>query len=106
MARRIETGVHREPALSLQVDGQTVSAFPGESLATVLLALGIEAFNRTRTGAPRGPFCNMGTCFECQVRVAEGAGAPMRWQRACLCPVEAGMVVLTAAPLADPGART
>ncbi len=43
---------------------------------------------QARSGAPRGPFCGMGVCFDCLVTVD---GRPS--QRACLTKVEAGMDV-------------
>lgn len=59
------------------------------SLAAALLNLGHEAFRRSVSGAPRGPVCGMGTCFECRVTVD---GTPGR--RACLEPVRDGMRVV------------
>ena len=59
-ATRIEHGVTRPPAVAIEVDGVRVHAYPGESLATALLAAGGRAFRRTRSGAPRGPVCNKG----------------------------------------------
>lgn len=91
MAHRIEQGVTRGRSLALQIDGVDTSAYEGETLATALLASGCAAFHRTaRSGAPRGPYCNMGTCFECRVQV-QGRG----WVLACMTPVEAGMQVTT-----------
>ena len=87
---RISRGVTRPAPIEVEVDGMRVAAHPGESLATVLLASGRRVFRRTRTGAARGPFCNMGVCFDCVVEVA--ALGPVR---ACLTPAEAGMVVRT-----------
>lgn len=87
---RLESGVERPPALTFEFDGDTVSAFPGETLAAALLAAGMRTFRRTEEGSPRGPFCNMGVCFECVVEVD---GVRMR---ACMTAVRAGMVVRTA----------
>jgi D-hydroxyproline dehydrogenase subunit gamma len=89
-ARRIEGRVTRPEPVELRLDGRPVEAYPGESLATALLAAGYTAFRRTPTGAPRGPVCNMGICFDCLVRV-EGLGEA----RACMTQVTAGMVVST-----------
>jgi sarcosine oxidase subunit alpha len=61
----------------------------------VLLAEGVTAFNVTRGGKPRGIYCNMGTCFECQVQVTDAGSSDVRWLRACISPVEAGMAVTT-----------
>ena len=41
-------------------------------------------------GRPRGPFCMMGICFDCLVRIN---GVPN--QRACMVTVDSGMCVET-----------
>jgi sarcosine oxidase subunit alpha len=74
---------------SIRVDGQTVPALAGESLAVALLRAGCERFRESCSGQGRIPLCGMGTCYECQVRVAD------RWVRACLEPVSEGMEVQT-----------
>jgi D-hydroxyproline dehydrogenase subunit gamma len=89
-AARIEKGVRRPDTVAIEVDGVRVDAYPGESLATALLAAGVRAFRRTRSNAPRGPVCNMGVCFECVVVVD---GEP--FMRACATPVREGMQVRT-----------
>ena len=79
------------PALALTVDGESVPAYAGETVATVLLALGRLTFRHTDHGrAPRGLYCGMGVCFDCLVTID---GQPN--VRACLTPVRAGMVVET-----------
>ena len=102
MPPRISRQVERGATISLTVNGETVSAHVGETIATVLLAEGITTFNVTRSGKPRGPYCNMGTCFECQVKVADSGSTAWRWLRACMQPVAAGMVIITGAPLQSP----
>jgi D-hydroxyproline dehydrogenase subunit gamma len=88
---RIEQGVRRPAAIEIQVDGEATVAVPGESLASALLASGRRAFRRTeRRGEVRGPYCNMGVCFECVVEV-DGVRT-----RACMTTVRAGMIVRTA----------
>jgi predicted molibdopterin-dependent oxidoreductase YjgC len=81
--------VTRPAPVTIDVDGVRVDAFPGESLAAALLAAGVRAFRRTPSGAPRGPLCNMGVCFECVVTVD---GEP---RRACATEVREGMRVET-----------
>jgi predicted molibdopterin-dependent oxidoreductase YjgC len=93
---RIERGVRRPTAIEIQVDGETTVAVPGESLASALLASGRRAFRRTeRRGEVRGPYCNMGVCFECVIEV-DG-----RLVQACMTPVRAGMQVATGVPRAQ-----
>ena len=52
--------------LTIWFAGRAVQARTGDSVAVALLAAG---FATTRTtpvsGAPRGPFCMMGACFDC-----------------------------------------
>lgn len=95
MTRRITETVDRGEPITLTVNGESLSAYAGETLATVLLAEGITAFNVTQAGKPRGPWCNMGTCFECQVRVTDAGSPAIRWLRACVSPAEAGMAITT-----------
>jgi len=78
-------------AIAVTVDGESVKAYPGEMVATVLLAMGRLTFRHTdRRHSPRGMFCGMGVCFDCLVTID---GQPN--VRACLTPVQAGMVVET-----------
>ena len=86
------------PPVRLSFDGREIEALPGETVAAALAASGIIAVRQTRSGAPRGPFCGMGVCFDCLVAVD---GRPS--QRACLTKVAAGMDVRSA-PGAAPAA--
>jgi len=88
--RRLLLAGSRQP-LTVEVDGQPVQAFAGESVAAVLLALGRRTFRHTeKTGAPRGLFCGMGVCFDCLVTVDGQANV-----RACVTPVRPGMAIET-----------
>jgi len=79
------------PPVVVMVDGERVQAYLGETVATVLLAMGRLAFRHTERGqAPRGVFCGMGVCFDCLVTID---GQPNL--RACVTPVQPGMVVET-----------
>jgi predicted molibdopterin-dependent oxidoreductase YjgC len=91
-AARLEHGVTRPAPVAIEVDGALTEAYAGESLAAALLASGVRAFRRSQSGDPRGPFCNMGVCFECVVTVDGEVGV-----RACATPVRAGMRVETGA---------
>ena len=72
---RIEKGVTRPEAVTIDVDGEAMPAYPGESLAAALLAGGRRAFRVTEAASPAGPFCNMGVCFDCLVEVDGGGSA-------------------------------
>ncbi len=74
----------------LTVDGKTISAIPGESIAAALTAAGYLKLREDGRGSPRGLFCGMGVCFECRVSVNDGPA-----QRACLTKVAPGMRVRT-----------
>jgi predicted molibdopterin-dependent oxidoreductase YjgC len=97
-SRRLSAGILRPEAVRIEVDGEAIDAYPGESLATALLAAGRRAFRHTRSGAPRGPFCNMGVCFDCLVDV-EGLGEV----RACMTAVHDRMTVRTGVGRDGPG---
>lgn len=83
--------------LTVHVDGEAVSAFAGESVATVLLALGRQTFRHTdKHHAPRGLFCGMGICFDCLVNIDGVENV-----RACMTPVQEGMVIETGGRIHD-----
>jgi D-hydroxyproline dehydrogenase subunit gamma len=84
----LKGGFERGPAVSLTLDGRPVTAYEGESVATLLLAEGHVATRFTRSGEPRGVFCGMGVCFDCLVVVD---GIPNT--RACVTWVREGMAV-------------
>lgn len=72
-------------------DGVPITALAGDSVAAALLAAGIRACRTTPvSGAPRGPYCMMGVCFECLIRI-DGVGN----RQGCLVPVREGMKVET-----------
>lgn len=95
MGRRISDNVRRDQKITVTVNGSVISAYAGETLATIVLAEEISAFNRTRGGKPRAPYCNMGSCFECQVKITRPGSTTYRWVRACMTPAMDGMDVLT-----------
>ncbi len=87
-------GLKRGPAVTMTVNGQTISAHEGESIAAALLAAGWRSFRRTPgLDAPRGFFCGMGACFDCLVTLDGVANV-----RSCLAEVRAGCVVEATAP--------
>jgi len=75
--------------VSLSVDGISLNARAGDSVAAALLAAGIISCRTTPvSGAPRGPYCMMGVCFDCLVTI-DGVGN----RQACLVRVRDGMRV-------------
>jgi hypothetical protein len=72
--------------LTFQFDGQPVRARDGESVASALLAAGVITMRETPvSGAPRGPWCMMGACFDC-VAIVDGR----RGVRTCMTPAREG----------------
>jgi len=76
------------PPVRLRFDGREIEALPGETIAAALAAADIVAVRQAPSGAPRGPFCGMGVCFDCLVVVD---GVPNT--RACVTWVREGMDV-------------
>ena len=81
-------GLERGPRVTIELDGSSVEAYEGETVAAVLLAQGEAATRRTVRGEPRGIFCGMGVCFDCLVVVD---GVPNT--RACMTWVRDGLRV-------------
>jgi sarcosine oxidase subunit alpha len=100
---RIENGVVRPAPIAVEVDGMQFMAHPGETAAVVVLASASQRFRDDRSGAPRGMFCNMGTCSECTVWIARSDGA-WRRLRACLVPLQPDMRISSRDPAHAGGA--
>jgi predicted molibdopterin-dependent oxidoreductase YjgC len=88
MFRRLaETGA----PVAITVDGRQLGARAGDTVASALLANGIDRCRTTPvSGAPRAPYCLMGVCFECLVTI-DGVGS----RQGCLVPVRDGMSIET-----------
>jgi D-hydroxyproline dehydrogenase subunit gamma len=77
----------------LSVDGKTLTARAGDSVAAALLAAGLLVCRTSAvSGAPRAPYCLMGVCFECLLAID---GRQNR--QACLVEVADGMRIETQA---------
>ena len=74
----------------VKVNGASVEAPAGATVAAAILMLGETAFRRSVRGEPRGPLCGMGICFECRVTVD---GVP--YARSCQMLCAAGMEIET-----------
>lgn len=76
------------PRVTVRMDGRDLTLRQGANLAAELLVSGVMPFRHTPvSGAPRGPFCMMGACFDCLIEV----GGTSR--RACLMEVSAGLEI-------------
>lgn len=83
--------VERGRPVTLQIDGQQVRAFEGETISGAMFAEGRRILRHTiQSGKPRSIFCGIGVCYECLVTVN---GTPNI--RACQTPVAEGMIVQT-----------
>ena len=83
--------VQRGRLVKIKVDGRTMEAYEGETVAAALLAAGVHTFRLSRKKAgPRSVFCGMGVCYECLVTV-DG----MHGIRACVTQVVDGMQIET-----------
>lgn len=89
MFRRVPDRIRDQ--VTFTFDGMPITASAGDSVAAALLAAGISACRTTpMSGAPRGPYCMMGVCFECLVRIDDVGN-----RQGCLVPVQEGMKVET-----------
>jgi sarcosine oxidase subunit alpha len=77
--------------VAISVDGATVTARAGDTVAAALLAAGLTSTRTTPvSGTPRAPYCMMGVCFECLVTIDDIGN-----RQGCLIPVREGMRVET-----------
>ena len=77
--------------VSVAIDGRSYEVREGDSVAAALLAAGFDASGaNSASGAPRGPYCMAGACFECLVTV-DGVGSV----QGCLVSVRDGMEIAT-----------
>jgi predicted molibdopterin-dependent oxidoreductase YjgC len=73
--------------LTIWLDDRPLPARGDDSVAVALLAAGVTTTRSTPvSGAPRGPYCMMGACFDC---LAEIDGRPN--VQACMTLVRDGM---------------
>ncbi len=76
--------------VEIRVDGSTVHAEAGATVAAALVSAGIFGFRSSVSATPRGPLCGMGTCYECRVTING-----VHHRRACMTVVAPGMDVAT-----------
>lgn len=84
--------IERGPAILIWIDGRSVTAYQGESIAAVLAAEGIRTsrYSERQTEEPLpGFFCGMGICYGCIV-LADG-----ELRKACMTEIGEGMKILT-----------
>jgi sarcosine oxidase subunit alpha len=85
--------------LAIKIDGRTIEAREGDTVAAAMLAAGVDHCRTTAvSGTPRAPYCLMGICFDCLVTI-DGVGN----RQGCLVPVRAGMAIETQAGKREAG---
>lgn len=68
--RRIQAGVERGKCFEIEVDGEKILAYEGETIAAALLAAGKRISRKTtKRKELRGVYCGIGVCFECRMIV-------------------------------------
>ncbi len=78
-----------EPQVIFEFEGESLIARRGDSVAAALLAGNHWTFRTTPVnGTARGPFCMMGSCFDCLVEIDGVAN-----RQACMIEVSEGMRV-------------
>lgn len=83
--------VERGASFRIEVDGVSIPAYEGETVASAILAHGSRVLRRTRLkDSPRGLFCGIGVCYDCLVVID---GTPNL--RACMAPATPGLRVHT-----------
>jgi len=86
-----------EPTVTITVEGRPVVVPESDSVAAAMLAAGIVTARITPVSSVhRGPYCMMGTCFECLVEID---GVPN--QQACQTQVRDGMNIIVQRGLRD-----
>ena len=81
----------RELSLTIFIDGTATPARHGDTVAAAMLGSGYVACRTTAvSGAPRGPYCLMGVCFDCLVKIDGDAN-----RQACMTTVRNGMRIET-----------
>ena len=89
--KRVSGSVIRGPRFEINVDGEKVEAFGGETIAAALVAAGRMTLRRTtKKGDARGVYCGIGVCQECRMVVN---GKPNT--RVCQTPATPGCKVET-----------
>lgn len=84
--------------VTFQFDGTTYEGFQGDTIASALLANGVQTLRvHEASGTSRGIYCNIGHCYECRVTVND-----MPSTRACLTLIEQDMNIESGKMLSKP----
>lgn len=84
-------GRQQDVSFQVEIDGETVAAYAGDRVATVLMASGNRIFGHpSRYNLARTLFCGIGLCHQCLVTVDRVQNV-----RACMTKVHPGMKIET-----------
>jgi len=68
--RRGDKGTARGQPFEIEVDGEKIMAYEGETVGAALLAAGRKTLRYTKKlGQPRGLYCGIGLCQECRMTI-------------------------------------
>jgi hypothetical protein len=79
--------------ITVTVNGRPISVPEGSTASTAIALAGRSCFRKSVSGAPRGPLCGMGICFECRATIDR---RPHR--RSCQIICRPGMEIQTDEP--------
>ena len=86
-----------ETRVTITIEDRQIKVPASDNVAAAMLSAGIVVARTTAvSGAHRGPYCMMGTCFECLVEID---GVPN--QQACQTQVRDGMNITVQRGLRD-----
>jgi sarcosine oxidase subunit alpha len=67
---RVYQGVERGQPFEIEVDGEKIVAYEGETIGAALLAAGRRTLRYTnKLEQPRGLYCGIGLCQECRMTI-------------------------------------
>ena len=68
--KRVSKGVERGEPFEIEVDGEKIVAYEGETVGAALLAAGQRTLRYTnKLERPRGLYCGIGLCQECRITI-------------------------------------
>jgi sarcosine oxidase subunit alpha len=68
--KRVFKGVERGQPFEIEVDGEKIVAYEGETVGAALLAAGRRTLRyTTKLEQPRGLYCGIGLCQECRMTI-------------------------------------
>jgi len=70
LEKRVFKGVERGQPFKIEVDGENIVAYEGETIGAALLAAGLRTLRyANKLEQPRGLYCGIGLCQECRMTI-------------------------------------